>query len=135
MGKLQEFLMQGQPGGQETVEVSTASLPFPFLVKAITEEENKAIRRSCRKTIMDPKTRQRQEYTDQDLYNTRLVAACCVEPNFKDAEFQASRGVLGAEELINKALNPGQFADLLMGVLKVNGFDDDINDLRDEAKN
>ena len=101
----------------------------------ISEGENKAIRKSCKKVIIDQKTRQRQEYTDQDLYNNKLVIACCVEPNFKDADWQAAKGVMGAEALLDKVLTAGQFSDLLMGVLRVNGFDDDINDLVDEAKN
>ena len=135
MSKLQDFLMANDHTGDELVEVTTATLPEPFLVRAITEGENKAIRKSCKKTIIDPKTRQRQEYTDQDLYNNKLVIACCVDPNFKDAEWQKSKGVMGAEALLDKVLTPGQFSDLLLGVLKVNGFDDDINELRDEAKN
>ena len=135
MGKLQVFLMSWADFGDELVEVRTATLPDPFLVRAITEGENKAIRKSCKKVIIDQKTRQRQEYTDQDLYNNKLVVACCVEPNFKDAEWQAAKGVMGAEALLDKVLTAGEFSDLLMGVLRVNGFDDDINDLVDEAKN
>ena len=42
---------------------------------------------------------------------------------------------MGAEALLDKVLTAGQFSDLLMGVLRVNGFDDDINGLVDEAKN
>ena len=135
MSKLQEFLMVGDRNIDELVEVRTSTLPEPFLVRAITEAENKAIRKSCKKTIIDPKTRQRQEYTDADLYNNKLVVACCVDPNFKDAAWQESLGVKGAEALLDAVLKPGQFSDLLMGVLKVNGFDDDINEQRDEAKN
>ena len=63
------------------------------------------------------------------------MIACCVEPNFKDADWQAAIGVMGAEALLDKVLTAGQFSDLLMGVLRVNGFDDDINDLVGEAKN
>ena len=135
MGKLQDFLMSRADIGEELVEVRTSALDEPFLVRAITEGENKAIRKSCKKVIIDQKTRQRQEYTDQDLYNNKLVIACCVEPNFKDAEWQASKGVMGAEALLDKVLTAGEFSDLLLGVLKVNGFDDDINELVNEAKN
>ena len=135
MGKLQDFLMSRADIGDELVEVRTATLPDPFLVRAITEGENKAIRKSCKKVIIDQKTRQRQEYTDQDLYNNKLVIACCVEPNFKDADLQARFGVMGAEALAEKLLSPGQYSNLLIAVQELNGFDEDINNLVDEAKN
>ena len=42
---------------------------------------------------------------------------------------------MGADALLEKLLTPGQYADLLIAVQEVNGFDDDINDLVNEAKN
>ena len=48
---------------------------------------------------------------------------------------QEHYGVRGADELINRILKPGQFVDLLVAIQDVNGFSDDINELRDEAKN
>lgn len=134
MGKLQDFFMEAEIG-EVTTEVQIAPFPFPFIVRSITEAENKAIRKSCQKITFDKKTRQKQTDTDTDLYNARLVVACCMDPNFKNAELQEKHGVHGAEDLINKILNPGQYTDLLLAVQEINGFGDDINDLRDEAKN
>ena len=130
MGKLQEFLMDAEIGTTQT-EVQIAPFPFPFVIRSITEAENKAIRKTCQKVEFDKKTRQKRIDTDTDLYNARLVAACCIDPNFKDADFQAKKGVRGAEDL----MNPGQYTDLLLAVQEINGFTDDVNELRDEAKN
>ncbi len=69
------------------------------------------------------------------MYNNRLVIACCVDPNFKDAELQKKYGVVGAEALADKILNPGQFTELLLAIQDLNGFSDDINEMVDEAKN
>ena len=135
MGKLQDFLMEQDVAAQAQVEVTIAPFPFPFVVKSITEAENKAIRKTCQKISFDKKTRQKQIETDTDLYNSRLVAACCVEPNFKDAALQEKYSVRGAEDLIDRLLKPGQYTDLLIAVQEINGFTDDVNDLRDEAKN
>ena len=135
MGKLQDFLMEQDVAPQAPTEVTIAPFPFPFMVKSITEAENKAIRKTCQKISFDKKTRQKQIETDTDLYNSRLVAACCVEPNFKDAALQEKYGVRGAEDLIDRLLKPGQYTDLLIAVQEINGFADDVNDLRDEAKN
>lgn len=135
MGRLQDFLMNENGLGAVETEVNIAPFPFPFVIRSITEGENKAIKKSCQKTTFDKKTRQKQTEIDQDLYNNRLMLACTVEPNFKDAELQRKYGVMGAEELLNLLLKPGQCTNLLVAILEVNGFNDDINDLTDEAKN
>lgn len=137
MGKLQDFLMtQAVEPGTET-EVEIKGFPYPFKIKAITEGENKALRKTCQRVTTDKITRQKRVETDSDLYTNRLVAACCVEPNFKDAELQAHYGVMGAEQLIDKLLSPGQFTSLFLAIQSLNGMDDDedINELMDEAKN
>lgn len=135
MGKLTDFLLE--QGVETTVETTVEIKPFPhpFVIKSIREGENKAIRKSCQKVTFDKKTHQRNTETDTDLYNNRLMIACCVDPNFKDAELQSKYGVMGAEDLIDKILNPGQFTDLLLAIQDVNGFSTDVNELREEAKN
>lgn len=134
MGKLMEFLME-HDAETETAEVAVAGFPHPFVIRSITEGENKELRKSCRTVSFDKRTHQRTDEVNQDLYNNKLVAACCVEPNFKDAELQAHYGVVGAEALIDKLLRPGQYVDLLLAIQEVNGFAEDINEKKDEAKN
>lgn len=134
MGRLQEFLMAADIGPSET-EVQIAPFPYPFVIHSITEAENKAMRKTCQKITLDKRTRQKQVDTDLDLYNTRLVAACCTEPNFKDAALQERFGVRGAEDLINRVLNPGQFTTLLLAIQELNGFSGDMEELKEEAKN
>ena len=135
MGKLYDFLMEGEAAAQETAEVHISGFPYPFLIHSITEAENKAIRKTCQKVSFDKKTRQKSTDLDSDLYNSRLVVACCAEPNFKDAQLQAKYGVMGAEDLIDALLKPGQLVDLMLAVQELNGFSSDMDELRDEAKN
>ena len=63
------------------------------------------------------------------------MVACCTEPNFKDAQLQARYKVMGAEDLIDALLKPGQLVDLMLAVQELNGFSSDMDELRDEAKN
>jgi len=135
MGKLYDFLMEGEAAAQETAEVHIAGFPYPFLIHSITEAENKAIRKTCQKVSFDKRTRQRSTETDQELCLSRLVAACCAEPNFKDAQLQARYGVVGEIELMDKILKPGQFNELMTAVMELNGFSANMDELRDEAKN
>ena len=135
MGKLQEFLLNEYDAAPVETDVEIKGFPFPFRVKSIKQEQNKAIEASCKKITFNKKTHQKEVETDQAVYATKLIAACCIEPNFKDAELQAKFGVMGEEALIEKILNSGQYADLLRAVSEVNGFGTDINDLVEEAKN
>ena len=136
MSKLMDFLMSGDAGREVETTVSIAGFPEPFTIRSITEAQNKEIRRSCQTVSFNKKTHQKETETNNDLYNCRLIAACCVDPNFKDAELQKRFGVRGAEDLIDRILKPGQFLDILMAIQDINGFlDEDINEQREEAKN
>ncbi|WP_054847082.1 phage tail assembly chaperone [Acetivibrio straminisolvens] len=94
MSKLEEFLMQNELNTEETMEVKVSErIPLPFKIRAISEAENKAIKKSCQTVTFDKRTHQKVIDTNYDLYLTRLVIACCVEPNFKNAELQAKYGL------------------------------------------
>lgn len=107
--------------------------PIPWEIKAISEDENEVLRKSCIK-----RTKKRgiiQNEIDQNLYLGKLVAESVVYPNLKDAELQKSYGVLGADKLAKKMLTAGEYVRLLQIVQQVNGFDVSMDELVDEAKN
>lgn len=135
MGKLQDFLTANKVENAVTTEVEIKPFPFPFIVKTITEAENKQITKSCQVSEFNKKTHRRETQTDTQAYLSKLVVACTVDPNFKDAELQAAYGVVGAEALVEKLLTPGQYAALLQAVNDINSFDTDMQELVDEAKN
>lgn len=135
MGKLQDFLMNEYNAAPVQMEVEIKGFPYPFVIKSINQAENKAIEASCKKISFNKKTHEKEVETDQPLYCTKLIVACCVEPNFKDAEFQARKGVVGDVDLVETILKSGQYADLLRAVSDINGFGTDLNDLVEQAKN
>lgn len=135
MGKLQEFLTKNKVENAVTTEVNIKPFPFPFVVKTISEAENKLIRKSCQTVEYNKKTHQKELQTDTTAYLTKLVVACTVDPNFKDADLQENYGVVGAEALVEKILTPGQYAALLQAVNDINSFDNDMEELIGEAKN
>lgn len=135
MGKLQEFLTANKVDNNITSEVMIKPFPHPFVIKSITQAENAQIRKSCTTTDFNRKTHQKETTTDAQLYITRLLVACTVDPCFKDAGFQEAYGVMGAEALVEKLLTPGQYAELVAAVEEINSFDNDMRELVDEAKN
>lgn len=107
--------------------------PVPWVLHSITEEENDVIRKSA--TKRNKVKGQIVTEIDQTEYIAKLAVASVSFPNLKDAELQKSYGVLGAEALIKKMLLSGEYAQLLLKVQEINGFDQDINGLVEEAKN
>jgi len=76
-----------------------------------------------------------QNETDLNKYACLLAVACTIYPNLNDADLQNSYGAMGAEELLKKMLLPGEFAEYMLKVQEICGFDKDMNDLVEEAKN
>lgn len=130
---LEDFLQENVDTIEPIKVALSPRFKAPFEIKAITENENAAIRKSCRKKVKQ-KYGQYTTETDQDLYLVRLVAACTVTPDFKNAQLQANWGVVGEEALIQKMLTPGEYAELLNQIQLVCGFDLDIEEAKDEIK-
>ena len=110
--------------------------PIEWELCCITPTEDENLRKSCTRKVPVPGRRhQFEKESDYDLYLSRLAAKCTVSPNLDDAELQNSYGVMGAEALIKTMLTPGEYADYVMKVQEVNGFDSTFEDLVEEAKN
>lgn len=112
----------------------SAGQPVAWKLRAMTEAENEEIRKRSTRRVKGKNGALSVE-TDGEEYIAKLVVACVVFPNLKDADLQASYGVLGAEALLRKMLLAGEYSNLLMKVQEINGFDKDLNDLVEEAKN
>ena len=103
-------------------------------LRSITEDDNQELRKSATK-----KTKGKNGMYTSDLdtneYLSKLVVACVVYPDLKNADIQKSYGVMGAEKLLRKMLLPGEFSSLMEKVQAMNGFDQDMNELVEEVKN
>lgn len=139
---LQSFFLENLKGNEtEKVFISNRFLgkdqkPIPFEIKAITEEENTQIKNACKKRIKQ-KYGQTTTETDQDLYQAKLIVACTVFPDFKNADLIQSwkpMGVFTPEELVRKMLRPGEFTELLLKIQAINGFDEDVEEVKEEIK-
>jgi hypothetical protein len=106
----------------------------PWKLRTISEVENSDIRKSATKRVQIKRGVTYPE-TNPNEYLSGLIVASVVFPNLKDAELQKSYGVIGAESLIRTMLYAGEYASLSEKVQEINGFNKDINDLVEEAKN
>lgn len=110
--------------------------PIRWEIKPITSTGDEALRKKHTRTVQV--TGKHGQYTqefDVNSYLAALAAACTVYPNLNDSALQDGYEVIGAELLLKTMLKPGEFAQYSAKVQEVNGYDTDMNELVDEAKN
>lgn len=136
---LQEFLNKNKVDGiQDEVAISkrltnpeTGEL-YKFKIRALTEKEYESARNEA--TTLPKKKKDRVKF-DNALFNEKVIISACIYPNFKDAESIREAGCIAPEEYLHKVLLPGEISDLSNAITKLSGFDEDMEDLIDEAKN
>lgn len=110
--------------------------PVEWELSCITSKEDEEIRRSCTKKVQVPGKRgQFTSETDGNLYLGKLAARCVVFPNLNDAALQNSYGIMGSDNLLKAMLKSGEYSDLIVKVQEINGFDTDMEEQVEEAKN
>ena len=110
--------------------------PIEWELRPITADEDDAIRRAAtRKVKVAGRSNAYTQEMDANTYLAKLTATSVVFPDLKNAELQNSYGVMGEEALLKAMLTGGEFINLSSKVSEINGFDTDVNDLVEEAKN
>jgi len=112
------------------------SKPIEWEIGCVTSSEDEALRKNA--TKRSPIPGKRNQFTselDVNMYLGHLAAKCTIFPNLHDAELQSSHGVMGADTLLKTMLTPGEYAEYIMKVQEINGFDVSFEDQVEEAKN
>jgi len=134
------FLKQNTiPVENQEVEVSKrfkddAGNTVKFEIKSISNEMDDALRKQNTRQVKKAKGVIVPEL-DQQKYFVDLVLKSLVYPDLDDKELQDSWGVMDSRELINAMLLPGEYTALLQEVQKINGWDLNVEDIKDEVKN
>lgn len=129
---IKDFMIENT---EETVEVKLTRFPAPFKVRAITQEENEAIRNRCLKPVKKNGVVVTREL-DTLRFSRELIVACVVEPDFRNAELCKFYGTLDPLEVPSKMLKAGEHNKLSSAISRLNGFDEESNEeLANEAKN
>lgn len=101
-----------------------------FKIKAVTPDEFSDLQKQCTKIGKKGKMN-----FDSKMFNEQLIVNYTVEPNLKDAEAIKKAGCITPEQLLNKTLLAGEVATLVEQISTLSGFDKDLEELREEAKN
>lgn len=117
--------------------VDEAGEPLLWEIKPITTEEDQRIQMECIKEVPIPgKRNQFRQKLDANLYLVKQAVTAIVYPNLNDAALQDSYGVKSPEDLLKAMIdNPSEFSDLISYIREQSGFEAEISDEVEEAKN
>lgn len=136
MSTLQQFL-NANPVDNLTVEVPISDRfkdregnLLQFTIKAMTSNAFE----EARKKSMKIKKGGKMEMDFQKFNNT-IVIEHTIVPDFKDAESIRQIGCANPEDYLSKVLLAGEVAELSDQIQKLSGFNKNMEDLVEEAKN
>ena len=129
MNSLEDFLNLPDVEGLET-DVFVSKRLGTFTVSALTADEYSSYLKRARKVDKKGKID-----FDANLFNLLIIDAKLIKPDFSNAEFLKKAKCSTAKEFISKKLLPGEIQELSDKILEFSGFDKDINEDIDEAKN
>lgn len=131
MSNLMDFLIDNCKVVDETEEIilSERLKDCKFNIKPISGKDFNKIKTDCR-TV-----KKKQIIFDDAAFNEKLIIKCCIEPNFSDVSSIEKAGCKTPGDLINKVLKAGEITDLANAITKLSGFDEDTEEIVEEAKN
>lgn len=129
MKSLEDFLALPDVSDIEE-EVLVSKRLGKFKVKAMTSDEYSDYMRRARGKI-------KKDGVDFDAmkFNLLVCAGQTIFPDFSNADLLKKSGCATAPDLIQKKLLAGEITELSNQICKISGFDTDINEDIDEAKN
>lgn len=137
MSQFEDFLMDSFEEVEEVekeLEIGGKKRKMKF--KALGADHGDKIRKECRKIKF--LKGQKMVETDQDKYTSKLIIETTTYPDLKNAELQSNWGVMGAEallEVMKSKMKDGEYAEWSNVVSEVNGYDKNMQELMEEAKN
>jgi hypothetical protein len=132
---LQDFL-NAHPVDNLTDEVAVSTRlsdkngPLKFKIKAMSSQEFDEIRKAC----TNVKKGRKVEF-DAQRFNLKVIINNTLVPSFKDVESIKKLGCLTPDDYVQKVLLPGEISTLAQKISELSGFDTDMEELVEEAKN
>ncbi|WP_020620261.1 phage tail assembly chaperone [Paenibacillus daejeonensis] len=109
--------------------------PIPFILRALPTDRIEELQEECTKPI-----KRKGRVVDRELDQKRFIARIGVEstiyPEFRDSELLASYGLTDPVAVVKMILSlPGEYGEWINAVQRVNGFDEEFDELTEDAKN
>lgn len=140
MSALKDFLLENSDIAGKEVEVPISPRfkdkdgnLLRFKIRPMTGDEFGKYQKQC--TTINVNGRKKETSFDSGKFNLLCAVNHCIDPDFKDADFLKQLGVQTPEQAVSKTLLAGEIVELGNQVTKVSGFDVDINEEIEAAKN
>lgn len=140
MSVLNDFLLENSDVISKEVEVVISPRfkdkdgnILKFKIKPMSGDDFGKYQKQC--TSMTFNNRKKETHFDSGKFNVMCIINHCVDPDFKDAEFLKKLGVQTPEQAVGKVLLAGEIVELGGQITSISGFDVDINEEIEKAKN
>lgn len=138
MSNLQAFMT---PNTEETREVIISDRfkdkdgkVVPFVIKSLSQAENEEIKKRTSIPVVKSGV-VIGDKLDSEKYGRELVLASVKTPNFRDSELCKFYATMDPLEVPSKMLRVGEYNRLVKAINNLNGLNDDLGVLEEEAKN
>lgn len=129
MSRLEDFV-NFQDVEQMETEIFINERLGKFKVKPLTVSKHNEFRQRCM-----TRNRKGEISTDLGKFNLLVISEQVIDPNFSNADFLQKTGCQNAREFIERKLLSGEIMEIANKILEISGFDNDIADKVEEAKN
>lgn len=131
MGRLADFLCEHTVENITDDVVISKRIPFKFKIRAMNSEEFN----SYRKLATNFDVKRKKASFDSKKLNEQIIINHTVDPDFRNADDIKKVGCTTPEQYMNKVLLAGEAEELSQQIQSLSGFDLDINEAVEEAKN
>lgn len=138
MSNLSSFLKQNRKDDKVIKYVASNSFvdekgkPIAWEIRPLKSKDIESIRDASTKIVKNGK----EVKFDNSKFNRMIAVACTVYPDLTNKELQDSYGVMDAEQLILELLDKaGEYQAYINKIFDISGYDKDMNELVEEAKN
>lgn len=108
--------------------VKLERLGIPVTLKGLTGKQVFRIREQC--TERRERKGRVSERLDEEQFNTALIAAATLKPNWGDQKLLAKFNASGPEEVIKRILLAGELSALGDVVLDLSGFNTELSEVK-----
>lgn len=140
MSLLKEFLVENANVSNTEEEVAISprfkdkdGKILKFKIKPMNGDEFGRYQKACTTISITGKNRNTQ--FDSGKFNQMVIVNHCIDPDFKDEDFLRQIGCQTPDQAVQKVLLAGEIVELGNQISKLSGFDTDINEEIENAKN
>lgn len=136
MTELQSFLLENSVADltediKLTLKRKNKTETHTFKIGTLSSRQHSQFMKKCQ----SPVKKDGMSMPDMGKFRALVCIHCTIEPNFSDAAFIKALGVETPDESLNKVLRSGEIDDLYMAISNLSGYDSDVDEDVEAAKN